>query len=236
LAEHGADVLKIGCPARDDGPYLDMDTGHGKRAALLDLNEDRDKEKLWSLISEADVFSQSFRSGALDNKGFSPEAVAKARPGIIYTSINCYGHEGSWRERRGWEPMAQTVSGLAYEQGNGKPEMVPGAIDDYITGYNAAFGTLVALGRRASEGGSYLVRTSLTQSGMWIYRLGRVEREKWEGLERNMPEEEIRSLSIETDTVWGRLTHLAPVLKLSETTPHWTLPPVPLGTHQAEWL
>ncbi|MFC1921123.1 CoA transferase [Chloroflexota bacterium] len=236
LAEHGADVLKVGSPGRQDGFNFDMDTGHGKRTTLLDLNEDHDKEKLWSLISEADVFSQSFRYGALDKKGFSPEAVAKVRPGIIYTSVNCYGHEGSWRERRGWEPMAQTVSGLAYEQGNGKPEMVPGAIDDYTTGYDAAFGTLVALERRAREGGSYLVRTSLTQSGMWLYRLGRVAREKWQGLERNMPEEEIRSLSVETDTYWGRLTHLAPVLKLSETQARWTLPPVTLGTHQAEWL
>lgn len=236
LAEHGADVLKIGCPAREDESHFDMDTGHGKRAALLDLNEDSDKEILWSLISKADVVSQSFRYGALNNKGFSPEAVARVRPGIVYTSINCYGHEGSWRERRGWEPMAQSVSGLAYEQGNGKPEMVPGAVDDYITGYNAAFGTLVALERRAREGGSYLVKTSLTQSGMWIYRHGRVARENWEGLERNMPEEDIRRLSVETNTPLGRLNHLAPVLNLSETPPHWTLPPVPLGTHKAVWL
>jgi crotonobetainyl-CoA:carnitine CoA-transferase CaiB-like acyl-CoA transferase len=237
LAEHGADVLKIGSPSRQDGPGFDMDTGHGKRSTYLNLKEQSDKERLWKLIREADVFSQSYRYGALASLGFSPEALARVRPGIIYTSVNCYGHEGPWRERRGWEPMAQTVSGIAYEQGDGgKPEMVHAAIDDYPTGYEAAFGTLVALERRAREGGSYLVRVSLTQNAMWLYRLGRVAKEKWQGLDRHPPAEEIKRLSVNTETVWGRLTHMAPVLKLSETPPHWTLPAAPLGTHQPVWL
>lgn len=235
LAEHGADVLKIGSPGRQDGPMFDMDTGHGKRSAFLNLQGNHDQERLWSLIREADIFSQSYRYGALASIGFSPEALAKARPGIIYTSINCYGHEGPWRERRGWESEAQTVSGIAYEQGNGKAEMVHGAIDDYPTGYEAAFGTLVALERRAREGGSYLVRVSLTQNAMWLYRLGRIAREKWQGLDRPSVEE-VSRLSIDTETAWGRLTHLAPVLKLSETPPRWTLPTAPLGTHQPVWL
>ena len=236
LAEHGADVLKVGSPGRQDGFRMDLATGHGKRATLLNLKDDHDKEKLWSLIAGADVLSQSFRYGALDRMGLSPVALAKARPGIIYTSITCYGHEGPWRERRGYEPHAQTVTGIAREQGDESPDIIPGAIDDYITGYNAAFGTMVALERRACEGGSYLVRTSLTQSAMWVYRMGRVAEEKWRELDRNMPEEEINRLSVETDTYWGRLKHLVPVLKLSETPARWTLPPVPLGTHQAEWL
>jgi crotonobetainyl-CoA:carnitine CoA-transferase CaiB-like acyl-CoA transferase len=236
LAEHGADVLKIGSPGRQDGPMFDMETGHGKRSTFLDLQKANDKEKLWSLIREADVFSQSYRYGALNSMGFSPEAVAKARPGIIYTSVNCYGHEGPWRERRGWEQLAQTVSGVAYEEGDGILELVHAAVDDFPTGYEAAFGTLIALERRAHEGGSYLVRVSLTQNAMWLHRLGRVTREKWQGLDRYMPAEEIGRLSIDTNTPWGRLNHMAPVLKLSETPPHWKLPAVPLGTHQPVWL
>ena len=235
LAEHGADVLRIISPNRPSMMF-DMDTGHGKRSAFLDLLEDSDSEKLWSLIREADVFSQSYRLGALASKGFSPEALAEARPGIIYTSINCYGHEGPWREIRGWEQLGQTVSGVADEEGYGGPRLLPAAVTDFTTGYLAAFGTLVALERRAREGGSYLVRAALTRSGMLLHRLGRIPREEWWGLERMLPPEEISKLTVETDTPYGRMTHLAPVLQLSETPARWALPTVPLGTHEPVWL
>ncbi|MFC1953948.1 CoA transferase [Chloroflexota bacterium] len=238
LAEHGADVLRIFPTNRKPllGRSFDIETGHGKRSAFFNLLEDSDGEKLWALIREADVFSQSYRLGALARKGFSPEAVAEARPGIIYSSISCYGHEGPWKERRGWEQLGQTVSGLAQEEGLETPRLLPAAITDYTTGYLGAFGTLVALERRAREGGSYLVRASLTQSGMLHYRQGRIPMEEWWGLERMLPPEEISRLVVETDTSFGRVTHLAPVLQLSETPPQWSLPIVPLGTHEPVWL
>ena len=90
------------------------------------------------------------------------------RPGLIYVSINCYGHEGPWVERPGWEQLAQTVTGIAAEQGGASsPRLLPAAATDYNTGYLAALGTMVALARRAREGGSWLVR-SLSQTGMWL--------------------------------------------------------------------
>lgn len=235
LAEHGADVLRIISPERPSMMF-DMETGHGKRSASLNLLEDSEREKLWSLIREADVFSQSYRHGALAKKGFSPEALAEARPGIVYTSVNCYGHEGPWQEIRGWEQLGQTVSGVADEEGYGGPRLLPAAVTDFTTGYLAAFGTLVALERRAREGGSYRVRVSLTQSGMLLHRLGRILREEWWGLERMLPPEESSKLMVETDTPFGRMTHLAPVLQLSETPARWVLPTVPFGTHEPVWL
>jgi crotonobetainyl-CoA:carnitine CoA-transferase CaiB-like acyl-CoA transferase len=236
LAEHGADVLKIVSPDRPAGGAFDMDTGHGKRAAFIDLLKDDDREKLWSLIREADVFSQSYRHGALADKGFTPEALAEVRPGIIYTSVNCYGHEGPWRYRRGWEQLGQTVSGVADEEGDEGPRLLPAAVNDFNTGYMAAFGTLLALERRAREGGSYRVRVSLTQSSMLLHRLGRIDREKWWGLSRTLPPEESSKLVVDTETPFGLMTHLAPVLQLSETPPQWALPSVPMGTHQPVWL
>jgi len=89
---------------------------------------------------------------------------------------------------------------------------------------------------RAREGGSYLVRASLTQSGMLLHRLGRIDREKWWGLERMLPPEESSKLLVDTDTPYGKMTHLAPILQLSETPARWVLPAVPMGTHQPVWL
>ena len=132
--------------------------------------------------------------------------------------------------------MGQTVSGVADEEGYGGPRLLPAAVNDFNTGYLAAFGTLVALERRAREGGSYRVRVSLTQSSMLLHRLGRIDREKWSGLERILPPEESSKLVVETDTPYGRMTHLAPVLQLSETPARWALPTVPPGTHEPVWL
>ena len=125
----------------------------------------------WS--SESDVFSQGYRAGALARRGFGPEQLAELRPGLIYVSINCYGHTGPWEARPGWEQLAQTVTGIAAAEGTpDRPARMPVAACDFTTGYLAALGTLVALGRRAREGGSYHVRASLCQSGMWFTRLG----------------------------------------------------------------
>jgi len=236
LAEHGAEVLLINAPHLPNVDWFVMDTGHGKRSAFLNLRDQGGRETLWSLIREADVFSQSYRLGALAGLGFSPEALAEARPGIVYVSMNCYGHEGPWRGRRGWEQLAQTAAGLALEHGgpNG-PRLVPAAATDYTTGYLAAFGAMVALARRAREGGSYLVRASLCQAAMMIGRLGRADEAEAAAQKPTLPADEIGPLTVETDTPFGRMTHLAPIVRLSETPAWWTLPAVPLGTHAAAW-
>ena len=59
------------------------------------------------------------------------------------------------------------------------PQLQPGAVTDYTTGFLAAFGSLIALQRRALYGGSYLVRVSLCQTGMWVRSLGIAARIAW---------------------------------------------------------
>ncbi|HLB97228.1 MAG TPA: CoA transferase, partial [Acetobacteraceae bacterium] len=97
LAEHGADVLKI---TRADLPHsgeLDLETGIGKLSAHLDLRDPAQAETLRGLIGTADVFSQSYRPGALAARGFSPEAVAALRPGIVCVTLSAWSHAGPWR-------------------------------------------------------------------------------------------------------------------------------------------
>jgi crotonobetainyl-CoA:carnitine CoA-transferase CaiB-like acyl-CoA transferase len=231
LAQYGADVLHITSPTLPTSDVWVMDTNQGKLSAYLDLEQPGDVQRLRALASEADVFAQGFRAGALERRKLGPAQLAALRPGIIYVSINCYGQVGPWVGRPGWEQLAQTVTGLATEQGTPEhPKRMPVAACDYTTGYLAALGTLVALGRRAREGGSYHVRASLCQTGMWFQRLGATcDPDQASG--PGDPAE----FTVESDTAWGRLRHLPPAVELSETPPRWTRPVVPLGTHPPTW-
>src|SRR6266404_8293548 len=112
LAEHGADVLKITAKHLPNIGYQEYDTGHGKLSAHLDLRESRDVETLRGLVRETDVFSQGYRPGTLGGRGFSPEALAKLRPGIVFVSLCAFGHVGPWASRRGFDTVVQTVSGI----------------------------------------------------------------------------------------------------------------------------
>jgi len=181
------------------------------------------------------VFCHSYRPGALARHGFSPEDVARLRPGVVYVTLSAYGHTGPWQGRRGFETLIQSVSGMAHEEGldtgKDRPQHLPAQVVDHGTGYLAAFGALMALARRAREGGSYLVLMSLAQTARWVNALGRVEGRGTAELTL----EDIEDLLTDSDTPFGRLRHVVPAARLSETPAFWSRPAVPLGTHEAAW-
>ena len=241
LAEHGADVLKITAPhiaARDDQEF---DTGHGKLSARLDLRQPQDLDTLKGLVREGDVFSQGYRPGTLGNRGLSPEALATVRPGLVYVSLCAFSHKGPWAARRGFDTVVQNVSGITTRQGELFPGAKPGpqfypvSAIDYLTGYLMAFGAMVALARRAREGGSWLVRISLAQTGKWLVDRGQVPESALKDIDKELYPAEIARWSIESDTPVGRLRHLGPTVRLSETPPYWARPSAPLGHHQPVW-
>lgn len=232
LASHGAEVLHISGPDLPSFAPFVSDTGHGKRCAFLDLKTAAGREQLLGLVDQADVFSQGYRSGSLERLGFGPEALAAIRPGLIHVSINCYGHEGAWATRPGWEQLAQTVSGMAHVQGaGGEPALLPAAVNDYTTGYLAAFGAMVALRRRATEGGSWRVRVSLTRTAMWVRGLGLRAGPELEPFSSD----ELAAWSIREDGGWGPVTFLRPPVRMSVTPAAWARPSVKLGSDNAAW-
>jgi crotonobetainyl-CoA:carnitine CoA-transferase CaiB-like acyl-CoA transferase len=241
LAEHGADVLKITAAHLPNIGYQEFDTGHGKLSAQLDLRRPRQLETLRDLAREADVFSQGYRPGTLDDRGLSPAALTKLRPGLVYVSMCAFGHQGPWAARRGFDTVVQTVSGISARQGErfpGKepgPQFYPVSAIDYLTGYLMAFAAMVALARRAREGGSWLVRISLAQVGRWLVERGEVGRDRLAQVDADFYPAEIARWSIETETPAGRLRHLGPVVRLSETPPFWARPAAPLGYHEPAW-
>jgi crotonobetainyl-CoA:carnitine CoA-transferase CaiB-like acyl-CoA transferase len=179
LAEHGADVLKISAKHLPNLGRQEYDTGHGKLSAYLDLREEKDKEILRGLVREADVFAQGYRPGTIANRGFSPEALAEMRPGIVAVSLSAFSHAGPWASRRGFDTVIQTVSGMTHRQGQLFPGAAPGpqfypvSAIDFLTGYLMAFGAMVALGRRAREGGSGSCGSRSRRSGAGSFSAAR---------------------------------------------------------------
>ena len=254
LASHGADVLLINGPHLPNIAPLVIDNGRGKRSATLDLRDPAACETLRSLVRGTDVFLQSYRPGALAARGFSPEDLARLRPGIVHVSISAYGHRGPWRERRGFDSLVQSASGIVWTEsgealnggGNGTgtgtgtagaasratPRALPCQALDHATGYLAAFGAMVALARRAREGGSWRVRLSLAQTGRWLQSMGTLP----DG--QRVPDtrrEDIADCLETSATPFGQLSAVASAERLDLTPARLVRPSVPIGTDAPVW-
>jgi crotonobetainyl-CoA:carnitine CoA-transferase CaiB-like acyl-CoA transferase len=237
LAEHGAEVLKISASHLPHSGEIEIDTGLGKRAAFLDLREARDIATLAALVRDGrcDVFSQSYRPGTLAARGFGAEQLAALRPGIVAVELSAWGRAGPWASRRGFDTIVQCSSGMAMIEGGGKPRLLPVSAIDYVSGYLMAMGAMVALLRRAREGGSWRVRVSLARTGEWIVERGLVEAAAIADIPKELPEAEIARITMETGSPLGVIRHLRPVAQMSETPPRWSRPPSPLGADPPAW-
>ena len=141
-----------------------------------------------------------------------------------------FSHNGPWASRRGFDTVVQAVGGIPTRQGELFPGAEPGpqfypvsAIDD-LTGYLMATGGMVASARRVREGGNWLVRISLAQTGRWLVDRGEVPESTLKDVPKEIPQSDIDRWSIESDTPVGRLRHLEPTVRLSETPPRWARP------------
>lgn len=117
LAEYGADVLKITGPNISDVPFFQVDGNMGKHAAQLDLKDKSEGgglEAFIELAKEADVILDGYRPGVLDRLGigrdFMLDMAKKRDRGIVYVNENCFGYDGDWKERPGWQQIADCVS------------------------------------------------------------------------------------------------------------------------------
>lgn len=147
----------------------------GKRTYALDLTIEADKKRLHTLIEGADVIIQAFRLRSLERKGFGLEDVmemARARgKGIVYVDLNCYGPDGYYAERPGFQQIADAASGCSYVCGKaygfGKEACVLPSlpIADMLAGAIGVIDTLLALRDRARHGGSYHATVALTAVG-----------------------------------------------------------------------
>jgi crotonobetainyl-CoA:carnitine CoA-transferase CaiB-like acyl-CoA transferase len=231
LAEQGADVLMIAAEHLPQTPEHVRDTSHGKRSAFLDLTAPKEAEILRQLVRGADVFSQGYRPGVMARLGLSPDELARLRPGIVTLSVSCFGPDGPFADRAGWEQVAQAVTGLCATQGgDGPPELIPLPCCDYLTGYLGALGVLMALERRATEGGSYHVQVNLCRSAMFLQDQGLAQ------TIGHFPDpSDLTPWMVQSDGPRGGMRHLGPVARMSATPPHWARQSPLLGQDRPEW-
>lgn len=238
LAEHGADVLMVTAPQLPQVPNFVRDVSHGKRSCFLDYTVPEDSQKLHELVKGADIFLEGYRPGSMEKHGFGPEDLLKDKKGLIYVSVDCFGPGGVYSDRAGWDQVAQAVTGIAVTEGElenaGQPKLTPVYACDFLTGFMGAFGAMVALRRRALEGGSYVVRVSLCQSAMLLQREGLVS--GFETAPGKLDPQTFESLAVCDDgTIYGDLKTLGPVIRMSETNPRWNGTTPELGSSEAAW-
>ncbi len=235
LAVHGADVLLVTASHLPAMQPLVIDTGRGKLSTSIDLRATRGREMLAALVRDADIFIQGYRPGAIAAFGFGPHDVARLRPGIVYISLCAYGHDGPWAQRRGFDSLVQTASGLnaaeAEAFGTSAPKALPAQVLDHATGYLLAFAAMSALARRVARGGSWHVRASLAKTGYWLRQLGRID-----GTTCLDPGfDDVRDCLDDTPSGFGRLTAVRHAAVMAQTPPRWARPAVPLGRHAPVW-
>lgn len=172
LSAYGADVIRVNPPHLPDINIMQLTLNAGKRTIAIDLRKKEDAALLRSLVGECDVFINGFRINKMPKFGLGLDDLLKMAGdrgrGIVYVSENCYGPDGYYAERPGWQQIADAAAGSAYVTGksldlaNKNEAVLPSLpISDMSTGVLGAVGAMLGLKRRAVEGGSYFAHASL---------------------------------------------------------------------------
>ena len=177
LGDLGADVIKVERPGRGDDarafpPFVNgesapfMTFNRNKRSLALDLKQPAGREICLRLAERADVFLENFRPGTAERLGLGYAPVSAVNPRIIYCSISGFGQTGPYRERGGFDLIAQGMSGLMSITGeeDGPPLRVPIPLSDIGAGMFGAIGILAALQARGRTGRGQWVDTSLLET------------------------------------------------------------------------
>jgi crotonobetainyl-CoA:carnitine CoA-transferase CaiB-like acyl-CoA transferase len=161
----GADVIKIEAPGRDSGrlvaplgPSGDSpifrSLNRGKRGVVIDLARPEGREAVLDLARTADVVVQSMRPAAVAKLGIGYEAVAAARPSIVYCNLLGFGRGGAYEGAAAYDDIIQACSGLVMLQKEmlGEPRYMPTIVADKVSGLTAAYAVLAALLHRERTG------------------------------------------------------------------------------------
>ena len=181
LADMGAEVIKIEkIPAGDDTRYMVppkigdvaasfLMMNRNKQGIALDLKTPGGAKVLRRLIEKADVLVENFGPGVMDKFGFGYADVSEAHPALIYCSLSGFGRTGPYKHRRGFDLVAQAMSGIMSftgERPDGPPVKCGAPLSDITAGLLAAMGILAAYAHRLKTGQGQWVETSLFEAAL----------------------------------------------------------------------
>jgi crotonobetainyl-CoA:carnitine CoA-transferase CaiB-like acyl-CoA transferase len=169
LAEMGATVIKVESREQDDFTRDEFDFQNlhrNKRSITLDLKHPRGVEVLKKLVAKADVLVENFRPDVKHRLGIDYEALSQVNPRLVYASISGFGQSGPYRDRPGYDQIAQGLGGLMSVTGlpGQGPVRVGIPVADLTAGMFLAHGVLVALLERERSGKGQWVHTSLLEA------------------------------------------------------------------------
>ena len=170
FADWGADVIKVEMPAGDGedgfGPRLGSDFQNlhrNKRSLTLNLKDARGVDVLKRLVKSADILVENYRPDVKHKLGIDYETLAEVNPRLIYASISGFGQDGPYRDRAGFDQVAQGMGGLMWVTGlpGSGPVRAGTPVADLSAGLLAALGIMIALQERSRSGKGQWVQTSL---------------------------------------------------------------------------
>jgi crotonobetainyl-CoA:carnitine CoA-transferase CaiB-like acyl-CoA transferase len=182
LADYGADVMKFESPegrefrapgsARDS--YFFLSANRGKRSATLDLRRAEARALLVRILPHFDVLVENYRPDVMERFGLSADTLVDRFPRLIYCGISGFGPDGPYRDRPGFDQIAQGMSGFMSLTGTEEtgPTRAGIAIGDLLAGIFAAHGIQLALLARARTGRGQVVHTSLLESMIAVLSWG----------------------------------------------------------------
>lgn len=123
LADLEAEVIKIERPgigddSREFGPFINGESAYfisinrNKKSITLDLKKEKGKEIFKELVKISDVVAENYRPHTMQKLGLGYETLKEINPGIIYASICGFGHKSLYKERPGYDIIAQATGGI----------------------------------------------------------------------------------------------------------------------------
>jgi crotonobetainyl-CoA:carnitine CoA-transferase CaiB-like acyl-CoA transferase len=182
LADYGAEVVKVEspkgrefrAPGAERDSYFFLSSNRGKRSLAVDIKSTPGRDLIRRILPHFDVVVENFRPGVMDRMGLGPRTLTAELPRLIYCAISGFGPTGPYRDRPGFDQIAQGMSGFMSLTGTEEsgPTRAGIAIGDLLGGLFAAHGVQLALLARARSGRGQVVDTSLLEAMIGVLSWG----------------------------------------------------------------